>query len=234
MREFGLRARRPNVGLPLNWARRARPMAWVTAQAPGRFPVRQWRRVFFTDESRFTLFRADGRRRLYRRRGERFADACVFERDRYGGGSVMVWGGISHGVKSSLIVVPGNLTAVRYRDEILRPVAVPLVQQHQMTFQHDNARPHVARVCQDFLANNNIVPLEPPYSPDLSPIEHLWDELDRCVRRRRNTPNTLGQLRTALLEEWENIPMRKINALVNSMQRRIRAVINARGGHTRY
>ena len=51
----------------------------------------------------------------------------------------MVWGGISHGVKSPLIVVPGNLTAVRYRDEILRPVAVPLVQQHQMTFQHDNA-----------------------------------------------------------------------------------------------
>ena len=77
LREFGLRARRPNVGLPLSRARRARRR---------RFPMRQWRRVFFTDESRFTLFRADGRRRLYRRRGERFADACVFERDRYGEG----------------------------------------------------------------------------------------------------------------------------------------------------
>ena len=230
-----LRARRPNVGLPLNRACRARRMAWVTSQAPRCFPMRQWRHVFFTDESRFTLFRADGRRRLYRRRGERFADACVFERGRYGGGSVMVWGGISHGMKSPLIVVPGNLTAVRYRVEILRPVAVPLVQQHQMTFQHDNACPHVARVCQDFLANNNIVPLDwPPYSPDLSPTEHLWDELDRRVRRRRNTPNILGQLHTALLEEWENIPIRKINALVNSMQRRTRAVINARGGHIRY
>ena len=147
----------------------------------------------------------------------------------------MVWGGILHGVKSPLIVVSGNLTAVRYRDEILRPVAVPLVQQQHMTFQPDNACPHVARVCQDFRANNNIVPLVwPPYSPDLSPIEHLWDKLDRRVRRRRNNPNTLGQLRAALLEEWENIPMRKINALVNSMQRRITAVINARGGYTRY
>ena len=162
MRELGLQARRPNVGLPLNRARRARRMAWVTAQAPRRFPMRQWRRVFFTDESRFILFRADERRRLYRRRGVRFADACVFKRNRYGGGSVMVWGGI------------------------------PLVQQHQKTFQHVYARPHVARICQDFLTNNNIVPLDwPPYSPDLFPIEHLWDELDRRIRRRRNTPNTL-------------------------------------------
>ena len=52
LRVFGLRARRPNVGLPLNRARRARRMAWVTAQVPRRFPVRQWRRVFYTDESR--------------------------------------------------------------------------------------------------------------------------------------------------------------------------------------
>ena len=174
LREFGLRARRPYVGLPLNRARRTRRMVLVTAQAPRRFRMRHWRPVFFTDESRFTLFRADGRRHLYRRRGERFAKACVFERDRYGGGSVMVWGGISHGVKSPLIVVPGNLTAVRYRDEILCPVAVPLVQQHQMTFQHDNSGPHVARVCLDFLANNNIGPLDwPPYSPDLSPVSSI-------------------------------------------------------------
>ena len=233
--KLGLRARHPNVGLPLNRARRAHRMAWVTAQAPRRFPMRQWRRVFFTGESRFTLFLADQGHRLYRRRGERFADACVFEKDRYGGGSVMVLGGILHGVKSPLIVVPGNLIAVRFRDEILRPVAIPLVQQHQMTFQHDNARPHVARVCQDFLTNNNIVPLDwPPYSSDLSPIEHLWDELGRSARRPWNTPNMLGQLRTALLEEWENMQMRKINTLVDSMQRRIRAVINSRGGHTRY
>ena len=93
LREFGLRAHRPNVGLPLNRARRARRMVLVTAQAPRHFPMRQWRSVFFTDESRFTFFRSDGRRRLYQRCGEWFADACVFERDRCGEGSVMVWEG---------------------------------------------------------------------------------------------------------------------------------------------
>jgi hypothetical protein len=156
--------------------------------------MRQWRLVFFTDESRFTLFRPDGRPHVYRHRGERFADACVLERDRFGGGSAMVWGGISHGL-----------------------VAI------------------VARVCQDFLANHNINPLNwPPYSPDLSPIEHLWGETDRRVRGHRNAPATLDQLRAALLKEWDNIPMRRINALMNLMHRKIRAVTDALGGHTRY
>ena len=53
LREIGLRARRPYVGLPLTQARRLRRMALLTA--PRLFPMRQWRRVLFTDESRFTL-----------------------------------------------------------------------------------------------------------------------------------------------------------------------------------
>ena len=71
------------------------------------------------------------------------------------------------------------------------------------------------------------------------PIEHMC-ELDRRVRKRRNPPTplptsaTLAQLRNALIDEWNNIPMRTVNALVNSIQRRIRAATAARGGHTRY
>ena len=79
--------------------------------------------------------------------------------------SAMVLGGIAHGVKSHLIVIEGNMTAVRYRDEILRPIAVPLLQQRQLILQQDNARPYLAIVCRDFLVQNNIVLLDwPPYS----------------------------------------------------------------------
>ena len=75
----------------------------------------------------------------------------------------------------------------------MRPVAVPLVQQRNLILQQDNARSHVARVCQDFLANNNIAPLAwPPYSQDLTLIEHMWNELDRRVRKRRNPQMLLG------------------------------------------
>ena len=137
----------------------------------------------FSDESRFLLFRSDRRRRVYRRRGERFVDSCVIERDRYGGGGVMVWGGICHGHKTPLIFIDGNLTAIRYRDNVLTPIVLPFVRRYNVTFQQDNARPHVARICMDFLATNhvNVLPW-PAYSPDLSPIEHIWDIIDRKVR----------------------------------------------------
>lgn len=105
LRDHGLRSRTPYVDLPLTPARRARRLVWLTAQAPRLFQMHRWRRVFFIEETWFTLFRSDGRRRVCRRRGERFADACVLERDRFRGGSVMVWGGISHVLKSLLIVL---------------------------------------------------------------------------------------------------------------------------------
>ena len=65
-------------------------MTWLLAHDPGNLSLQQWRRVMFSDESRFLLFRSDRRRRVYRRPGERFVDSCVIERDRYGGGGVMV------------------------------------------------------------------------------------------------------------------------------------------------
>ena len=156
-------------------------------------------------------------------------------RQIWGRGSIMVWGGISHGTKTSLVVIQGNLTAVRYRDQVLMPHVLPLVNAHNLTFQHDNARPHVVRVCRDFLNQNNVQVLDwPPYSPDLNPIEHLWDALDRRVRKRVNVPNNVAQLQLALIQEWNNIPQRTIDNLVGSMVRRVRTATAARVGHARY
>ena len=92
--------------------------------------------------------RHDGRIRVLRRRWERFADNCLIERDRFGGGSDMVWGGIM-GRKTNLIVVQGNLNAQGYISEILQPEVVPFLQRHvPAVLMHDNARPHVARICR--------------------------------------------------------------------------------------
>lgn len=191
----------------------------------------------FTDESRFNLSRSDGRVRVFRRRGERYAQCCIVERDRYGGGSVMVWGGITATHRSQLVVIDGTLNAQRYRDEILIPVVIPFLQQHGpgMILQQDNARPHTARVVRTFLDDQEVSLLQwPAVSPDLSPIEHVWDEMERRVRALPQQPRNVAELRRALLTAWEDIPQEFLARLINSMRRRCTAVINAEGGHTRY
>lgn len=231
--EAGLHARRPHQGLDLTAVRRQNRLAWANAHF--RWPLPRWRRVLFTDESRFQLYRADGRQRVWRRTGERFADANVVRRVAHGGGGVMVWAGIASGLRTGLHFIDGNLNAQRYQHDILAPVVVPFVRQHNLVFQQDNARPHVARICTEFLEAEHVQVLDwPAYSPDMSPIEHLWDALDRRVRQRAQVPGNVRQLRAALQEEWNNIPQATIDNLVNSMRRRCVALRNAHGGHTRY
>lgn len=91
---------------------------------------------------------------MYRRRGECFADACVREVDRYGGGgSVMIWDAIHFDHSSRRVVGRENLTGDHYRDKISTPVVVPLMNANrQLTlFQQDNARCHMAPVSTDYL-----------------------------------------------------------------------------------
>ena len=222
LREFGLRPRRPYVGMLLTQRRRQVRMAWLTQHRPNLFPLRQWRNVMFSDESRYLLYRPDGRQRVYRRNGERYRDNCLVERDRFGGGALMVWAGISYGHRTPLVFIDGPLTAQLYVDVILRPVVVPFVRQHNVTFQQDNARAHVARLSMAFLQQNNVNVMHwPPYSPDLCPIEHLWDVLDRRVRNRLQPPTTLQTLRLALMQEWNAIHQAEINRLILSMTRRL-------------
>ena len=157
--ERGLRAYRPYVGLVLNRDRRANRRRWARDHTNGAWRQGQWRRVAFSDESRFKLNRADGRQRVYRRRNQRFARQNVMETDRFGSGSVMVWGAIRFGWRSELVVVDGNLTAQRYIDEILTPHIVPHFNANPNdVFMQDNARPHAARLTLAYLQANNIQP----------------------------------------------------------------------------
>ena len=106
-----------------------------------------WQNVLFSDESRFCLTRGDGQIRVYRQMNEHYTEACTLERDRFGGGgSVVVWGGVSQHHRTELVVIAGNLNAVRYREDIILPHVVPFLQAHpEMTLQHDNATSHTAR-----------------------------------------------------------------------------------------
>ncbi|GBM89415.1 hypothetical protein AVEN_187179-1 [Araneus ventricosus] len=82
----------------------------------------------------------------------------------------------------------------------------------------DNAHPHRAAIVDDFLESDWIERMEwPAYSPDLNPIENLWDALGRTVCRRFPPPATLRDLKTALQEEWRLLDSAVVDHLVTSM-----------------
>ena len=174
--------------------------------------------------------------RVYNRRNQRNADCCVHARDRFGGRvTIMVWAAISHGYCSPLVVIDGNVFAQRYRDDIIAHHGIPLFHNNDniSIFQYDNATSQTARDTVNCLRTNNIDFIDDwrAISPDLNPIEHVWDSLDRRLRRRPNPPANVNKLRQALIQEWNNIPQAEVNTLLNSM---CTAVVNSRGGHTCY
>ena len=93
--------------------------------------------------------------------------------------------------KTNLIVVQGNHNAQGYTNKILQPEAGPFLQRHgPAILMHDNAIPHVARICRQFLNRNNVNILPwPAVSPDMNSIEHVFDYLGRKVRARGNVHN---------------------------------------------
>ncbi|GFV08394.1 transposable element Tcb2 transposase [Trichonephila clavipes] len=89
----------------------------------------------------------------------------------------MVWGALAYNTRSLLVLIRGTMTAQRYVHDILQPHEFPLIQRlPKAIFQPDNAGLHTAKVSQDCLHTVTILPW-PARSPDLSPIEHIWDHL---------------------------------------------------------
>ena len=146
----------------------------------------------------------------------------------------MVWGGISLNYRTPLGILNGNLTAQWYVDQVLRLHVAPFMEAHRdlRVFQHDGARPHAAALTRTFLEEEVQTLHWVPYSPDLNPIEHLWDILGRRVARRE--PHTRARLIQVLTEEWDAIPQDSIRRLIQIMRNRCRECVAADGGYIRY
>ncbi len=154
LREAHLHARCTHRGLDLTAVRHRNRLEWANAHIRWRLAL--WRGVLLTDESRFSLYRADGRQRVWRHVGEWFADVNIVDRVAHGGGEVMVWAGVCYGKWTQGHFIDGILNAQRYREVILKPIVVPFIHNHHLMLQHNNARPHVTRICTQFLEAENI------------------------------------------------------------------------------
>ena len=192
LHEAGLRSRRPAIRIPLTRHHVQERLEWARDHVT--WALNDWTPILSLMSPGFVC--TDRRARVWRMRNERFAEVCIAEHDRYGGGSVMVWAGISSQGKTDLHVIDnGTLTAERYVNEILDV----------------HVRPYAGAIGPDFilmeffryLEQAAIVRLDwPARSPDLNPIEHAWDMLQKAISSRQVQPATVREIREALIEEW--------------------------------
>jgi transposase len=148
-------------------------------------------------------------------------------------------GCISHDCKLDLVTIQGNLTGDQYIRDVLQPVVVPHFDNHPLATRHvymnDNARPHRSRAVTAYLQREVVTSVPwPAMSTDFNPIEHIWDMLGRSMQTREPPVQNIRQLEAALHRKWQQLSQQDIRRLTGEMRRRVDAVIQARGGYTRY
>ncbi|GFX35554.1 transposable element Tcb1 transposase [Trichonephila clavipes] len=141
---------------------------------------------------------------LPRAPGTRYHQENTIERHRCGGAGWLVWGGIILGSRTDLHVQSVTMTGHIYRDVILEHVRLFRgAMGAEFLFMDGNARPHRASIVDECLQSEDITRMDwPAYSPDLNPIEHVWDMLGRRIAARQPPLTFLPELRSALLDEW--------------------------------
>ena len=190
-----------------------------------------WKRVIFSDESKMELW---PRRREYVRRQKKSSkfDEQYVTKTKKISPSLMVWGAIRADGCRVLLCCKRSVDQYHYQE--LLDEGLQQIYNSRYKFQHDGASCHTAHSTKLYLERKAIRMLNPwpAQSADLSPIENLWDMLKEKVHRRG--ANNIEELWKHCKEEWDSLPTETIEKLYDSMPTRIRAVVAARGGNTKY
>ena len=195
-----------------------------------------WRTVLFSDESKFNIFGNDGKQIVWRKPNTALNKENLTPTVKHGGGNVMIWGCMAASGVGNLVFIESIMDQYKYLD-ILKSNLQQSVQKLSLpqtfSFQQDNDPKHTALTVKTWLLYNVKNQLKtPPQSPDINPIEHLWSELDRRIRMQ--TISSKNVLKKVIIEEWNKIGQETTCKLVESMPRRLSAVIKAKGYPTSY
>lgn len=234
LKEAGIKSYRPLRRIAITANHRRLRLAWANERIEENFI---WDDVLFTDESRFCLHNDSRRKRVYRSVNTRNLPAHIQPIYKFGGGGVMVWAGVALGFRTELHCFDDTLTGQIYRDEIITPYVTGARDRigPNFVFLDDNARPHRARVVMEEINNLELTHLPlPPYSPDLNPIEHVWDRLQYQLDQHLPQPENIAQLRQLLPILWQLVSQEHIDNIIRSMPQRCHEVVQSRGHPTRY
>ena len=185
----------------------------------------------------FSQFQQSRNSRVWREPEDEWDLSCVSATVKHSP-SCIYWGCFSRKGVGPIVLLSESATGNSHVT-ILRKYVVPAMRRtfsnNDGWFQEDNARPHKSKVAMSFQAENNLRMLTwPAQSPDLNPIENLWAEVKKSIRAYKKPPSNLSVLDRYVKKAWQKIPKCTIENLIDSMPRRIQAVIAAKGGPTKY
>lgn len=164
--------------------------------------VKKWNNILFSDESKFNIIGSDGMQTVRRPTGNRLDCRYCHKTVKHGGGNIMVWGCFSYNGVGPLHLIEGIMNAQGYKT-ILNDIMLPHAEEKmplRWTFQQDNDPKHTARATKQWFMDQKVdVMCWPAQSPDLNPIENLWDIVDRHIDRERvrNSHQLFEQARRA-------------------------------------
>lgn len=215
-----------------NSKQKCKRFAWCKSYQA--WSAKKWSQVVFSDESHFEVVNRKSRVYVRRLPHEKEAPFNFQPRQQGGGGSVSVWGSFSaHGV-GRLVVYEGRLNAQGYINTIFDALPehldeVSMKTRDRVLFQQDNAPCHKAKKTMQWFKDKNIDVLDwPAVSPDLNPIENLWNIID--MELHKHVINNRAALEEAIKAEWYKITPELCSKLIDSMPRRIHRVAKAKGG----
>ena len=187
-----------------------------------------WKKLFFSDEGLFHTGDLCYRTRVWRHRGQKYCGPNVQQRAR--GKNLMVWGWFSYNEVGRIVEVKGKIDS----DAYIQILDETLPRDEEFILLQDNAPAHASEDTYNWTSEEDIDVIKdfPPYSPDLNPIEHVWGRMKRHLMI--SPASSKEDLWEKLNSIWLGLPLGYLKILVESMSRRIHAVIKARGGYTKY
>ena len=183
--------------------------------------------VIFTDESRIEQNNVS--KRCYRKKGQPVPRHAK-PKHPY---SFLVWGGISRRGAVSLVIFNGIMDSIFYQEKILEGSFLPFVRavypDHHRLMQ-DNDPKHTSRSTQQYMEEHGINWWRtPPESPDLNPIEWLWNEMKRYVETKVR-PRNKEEFEDGIRRFWETVTPEKCNRYIDHIYKVIPIVIEKGGG----
>ncbi len=217
----------------LNNRQRQKRLAWAKDKKD--WTAAEWSKVMFSDESQFCISFGNQGPRVWRKRGEAQNPRCLRSSVKFPQ-SVMVWGAMSSAGVGPLRFLRSKVNTAVYQEVLehfMLPAADQLYGDADLIFQQDLAPAHSAKATSTWFKDHGIPVLNwPANSPDLNPIENLWGIVKRKMRYAR--PNNAEELKATIRATWALITPEQCHRLIDSMPRRIAAVIQAKGAPTKY